>query len=111
MKAEVHRRRSQQALLRMGEEGKGAPRTSRSSPTSLKKPSSTRSKAPPGRRPLSSSIWKAPPSMMVAYRIADAQGWVLGETLEPAVAALKREIAAQIGRASCRGRGENSVVA
>ena len=28
------------------------------------------------------------------YRIADAQGWVLGETLERAVTALKSEIAA-----------------
>jgi hypothetical protein len=28
------------------------------------------------------------------YRIADAQGWVLGETLERAVKALKKEIAA-----------------
>jgi hypothetical protein len=26
------------------------------------------------------------------YAIADAQGWILGETLERAVAALKREI-------------------
>jgi hypothetical protein len=33
--------------------------------------------------------------MMVACRIADAQGWVLGETLERAVKALDNEIAAR----------------
>jgi hypothetical protein len=33
-------------------------------------------------------------AMMVAYRIADAQGWVLGETLERPVKALENEIAA-----------------
>src|ERR1039458_4920312 len=44
-----------------GRGGKGAPRTSQSSPTFRKRQSSTRSKAPPRRRPLSSSISKAPP--------------------------------------------------
>ena len=32
------------------------------------------------------------------YRLADAQGWVLGETLERAVNALKKEIAAASGQ-------------
>jgi hypothetical protein len=32
------------------------------------------------------------------YRIADAQGWVLGETLERAIEALKSEITARAGQ-------------
>ena len=32
------------------------------------------------------------------YRLADAQSWVLGETLERAVKALKNEIAAEVGQ-------------
>lgn len=42
---------------------------------------------------------KADPEVLEEfYRIANAQGWVLGETLERAVAALKREIAGGAGK-------------
>jgi len=42
---------------------------------------------------------KADPEVIGAfYEIADAQGWVLGETFQCAIEALKREIASTSGR-------------
>lgn len=42
------------------------------------------------------------------YRIADRQNWVLGETLERAVTALKKELAAEAGGPTAPGQEQGA---
>ena len=46
-----------------------------------------------------------PESVEALYAIADRQGWLLGETLEHALAALLKELAGDKGGARCTSPG------
>jgi hypothetical protein len=75
-------------------------------PSREAKASSSANVAPPARRPprihrtgrtMQFSARTTPQTVEALYAIADRQGWLVGETLEHALAALQRELAGKGG--------------